>query len=475
MIMTVRQVTLRDVALPKGKEKVRSPLLDAYRQLLKNQAAVIGGIFVVAITLMAVFAGVLAPYHYAEVDFASTYAKPGQGYLAGTDALGRDILSRTIYGARISLTIGVVGATVSLIIGLMYGLASGFFGGWVDTLMMRVVDFMYGLPNIILVILMQVYFKAVSRRQAAGLAGALVELDNAMGGMFFIFVALGVFNWIGMARIARGQVLSMREKEFVYAARSVGSGYGRIIFRHILPNVLGPCIVAETMAIPGYIFFEAFLSFIGLGVNPPTPSWGAMINEGYQGLRSNPHLVIAPSIALTLTVLAFNFLGDGLRDAFDPSLRGIVGRRVFQRKGQEKGLARRVAVGLVSLVLVVGVTFVAFRGRGATGPVTPATEEVLPVVAEEAPAEYVTEYGHEISSPQIRYDTPGAAIVTSLAPIPSVYYTPAGKSMLGIIGRDTEVEVLGESTNEQGELYYLIKGFGMEGWMKAEDVTLEGS
>jgi ABC-type dipeptide/oligopeptide/nickel transport system permease subunit len=473
--MTVRQVTVRDVALPKGGERARTPGFDAYRQLIKNRAAVTGGVFVIVITLVAVFAGILAPHHFAEVNFGSIYAKAGGAFLAGTDALGRDILSRTIYGARISLTIGVVGATVSLIIGLIYGLASGFFGGWVDTLMMRLVDFMYGLPNIILVILMQVYFKAVSRREAAGLAGTLVEIDNAMGGMFFIFVALGVFNWVGMARIARGQVLSMREKEFVFAARSVGAGYGRIIFRHILPNVLGPCIVAETMAIPGYIFFEAFLSFIGLGVNPPTPSWGAMINEGYQGLRSNPHLVIAPSIALTLTVLAFNFLGDGLRDAFDPSLRGIVGRRASGKKEQEgRRVRRRVAVGLVSLLSVVAVAFVVVRGLGSGDQVLSATEEVT-VTVEAAPTAYVTEYGHEITSPQLKYDTPGVGTVTSLAPIPSVYYTPAGKSMLGIIGRDTEVEVLGESTNEQGELYYLIKGFGMEGWMKAEDITLEGS
>jgi len=140
--------------------------------------------------------------------------------------------------------------------------------------------------------------------------------------MFFIFIALGLLNWLGMARIARGQTLSYKEKEFVEAARAVGAGHLRIIFRHLLPNILGPCIVAETLAIPGYIFTEAFLSFIGLGVTPPTPSWGLMISETYQALRAAPHECLIPGAALTLTTLAFNFLGDGLRDAFDPRLRG---------------------------------------------------------------------------------------------------------------------------------------------------------
>jgi oligopeptide transport system permease protein len=464
--MAVGEATAGETSFPEGRE-TRSPWADVYRQLLGNRAAMVGGILILAAILAAVFAGYLAPYHYAEVHFDSTYAKPGAEFPAGADQLGRDILSRTIYGARVSLAVGVVGATVSLIIGLVYGLTSGFLGGRVDNLMMRLVDFMYGLPNLILVILMQVYFKAVSRRHAAGLAGALMRIDDAMGGMFFLFVVLGAFNWIGMARMARGQVLAVKEKEFVDAARAVGAGPGRIIFRHILYNILGPCIVAETMAIPGYIFFEAFLSFIGLGVNPPTPSWGAMINQGYQGLRSNPHLIIAPSIALTLTVLAFNFFGDGLRDAFDPTLRGVMGRGVpRERKWAEVLTRRRLAIGLVSLLAVVVVLFVVIRGRGV--------EEVqVAPLAEEAPTTYVTEYGHEIDSPQVRYAPPKAGKISSPSPIPSVYLSPVGKSMLGIIGRDTEVEVLGESTNEEGDLYYLIKGFGTEGWMEAQDVTLE--
>lgn len=478
--MTVRQATAREIPFSREKGSIRSPWADAYYQLIKNQAAVVGGIFVLALILVAIFAHLLAPYHYADVHFDSTYAKPGAEFPAGADALGRDILSRTLYGTRVSLTIGIVGATVSLVIGMLYGLVAGFSGGWVDNLMMRIVDFMFGLPGIILVILMQVYFKAVSRRETAGFAAALVNIDNAMGGMFFIFIALGALNWIGMARIARGQVLAVKEKEYVYAARAVGASYGRIIFRHILSNILGPCIVAETMAIPGYIFTEAFLSFIGLGVNPPTPSWGAMITDGYQGLRSNSHLIMAPSVALTLTVLAFNFLGDGLRDAFDPSLRGIVRRRRVSRdKDQTKSLVKkRLTIGFVTVSVAVAVTVGVIKGSIMGSQVAPAeqapiTVEETAVVEEEAPATYVTEHGHEIASPQIRYDSPKPGKVSSASPIPGVNYTPAGNDMLGIIDRGEEVEVLGESINEQGDLYYLIKGLGTEGWMAATDITLD--
>jgi len=189
--------------------------------------------------------------------------------------------------------------------------------------MMRVVDYIYAFPFTIFVILMQVVFKAFARRgQTTGLMGVLIKTNSQMGGILFLFIAIGLINWIDMARLARGQVLSYKEKEFVEAARAVGSSNTRIIFRHLLPNIIGPCIVSETLAIPGYIFLEAFLSFIGLGVDPPTASWGIMISEGVQGLRSYPFQTFVPAIALVLTTLAFNFLGDGLRDAFDPRLRG---------------------------------------------------------------------------------------------------------------------------------------------------------
>lgn len=249
-------------------------------------------------------------------------------WLLGADSNGKDWLSQTIYGAQVSLAVGVVGATMSLIVGLIYGMISGFYGGRIDNIMMRFVDFMYGFPTLVFIILMQVYFTEISReyqdKEQGGIAGYVLKLNTQMGGLLFLFVALGVLNWIGMARHARGLVLSYREKEFVEAARAVGASNRRIIFVHLLPNIIGPLIVLETLAIPGYIFTEAFLSFIGLGVQPGTPSWGAMISEVRQrgGFFSNRHILLVPSIALVLTALSFNFLGDGLRDALDPRMRG---------------------------------------------------------------------------------------------------------------------------------------------------------
>lgn len=249
-------------------------------------------------------------------------------YVLGGDSSGKDWLTQTIYGAQVSLTVGFIGATMSLIVGLIYGVISGFYGGRVDMIMMRFIDFMYGIPYLVLVILLQVYFTEVARTYQnsgkEGIAGFILDLNKDMGGLLFLFIALGVLSWIGMARLARGQVLSYREKEFVEAARAVGASDRRIIFVHLLPNVIGPLIVAETLAIPGYIFTEAFLSFIGLGVQPGTPSWGAMISQVRErgGIFSNRHLLLVPSVALVITTLSFNFLGDGLRDALDPRLRG---------------------------------------------------------------------------------------------------------------------------------------------------------
>jgi oligopeptide transport system permease protein len=345
--MAVAERSELDVDFALRKE--RSPWTDAFQQLLKHKVAVGSGVFIILLVLMALLANLVAPFPYEKASFKDNYAPVGSvtqltneefvgmRYWLGADYLGRDILSRTIYGAQVSLAVGIVGAGVSMIIGMVYGLISGYASGRVDNLMMRVVDFLYALPLLIFVILMQVFFKAQARHVSQGAASfwtPFVEVDQKMGGMFFLFVALGMLNWLGMARLTRGQVLSYKEKEFVEAARMVGAGNMRIVFKHLLPNVLGPAIVAETLAIPSYIFTEAFLSFIGLGIDAPRPSWGNMISESYAGLyavRGKPlgemlfdsHLtsVFVPSIALTITVLAFNFLGDGLRDAFDPRLR----------------------------------------------------------------------------------------------------------------------------------------------------------
>jgi len=331
-------------AVPKQRE--RTPLGDALRQLMGNKIAVGSAIFIVIVIFLAIFADffnayVLLGYQYDLGPIGPAYAKcmlqgnnarPGflaenpnlDGFLywLGADNLGRDLWSRTLYGARVSIAVAMVAGTVSLLIGLVYGVIAGYLGGRVDDMMMRFVDFLYGLPLLIVVILLQVYFKSLQRRgDEAALVNFVLDIDQALGGIFFVFVALGALNWLAMARIARGQTLSIKQKEFIEAARATGVRPPRIIFRQILPNILGPCIVQETLQIPSYILTEAFLSFIGLGVNAPTPSWGIMINEAFQGLRSHPHALFPPAVALTLTVLAFNFLGDGLRDAFDPRLR----------------------------------------------------------------------------------------------------------------------------------------------------------
>jgi oligopeptide transport system permease protein len=333
----------KDIDIKQGiARKPRSPLQDAWLILLQNKVAVGSGIFLIVLVLAAIFARYITPQGIDEQSLAENY-KPsylaytirralgrtsepypeGTRFILGADRFGRDLFTRTIYGARVSLSVAFAGALISLAIGLIYGLISGYFGGTVDLIMMRIVDIIYGFPFLIFVILLQVYFKAVANRGGGGIIAApVVALDQQMGGMLFIFIAIGALNWIGMARLARGQVLSVKEKEFVEGARSIGASNMRIVFRHLLPNILGPCIVAETMAIPGYIFLESFLSFIGLGVNAPTPSWGIMINEGYRAMRSHPHVLIFPALALVLTTLAFNFLGDGLRDAFDPRMKG---------------------------------------------------------------------------------------------------------------------------------------------------------
>lgn len=247
-------------------------------------------------------------------------------FLLGADEQGKDWLTQTVYGSQVSIAVALTGSSVSLIVGIVYGIVSGFYGGRLDNIMMRFIDFLFGIPALVIIILMQVFFRQVSReyQDSTGLVGFVVELDQSMGGLFFLFIAIGLLSWIGMARLARGQILSYREKEFVEAARAVGASDRRIIFVHLLPNVIGPLIVAETLAIPGYVFTEAFLSFIGLGVQPGTPSWGEMIsrirNQG--GLLSNRHIVLVPGLALVMLTLAFNFFGDGLRDALDPRLRG---------------------------------------------------------------------------------------------------------------------------------------------------------
>jgi oligopeptide transport system permease protein len=313
--------------------------VDAFRRLIRNRAAVVGGTIVIILIIMAVFAPQIAPRSYEKqvlndqntvpawllsvFPTMKPYAIISNDYLLGSDYVGRDLFSRIVYGARVSLTVAFIGPLISLLIGTIYGSISGYFGGQVDNIMMRIVDVLYAFPGLLFIILLLAFFRSTLTRIEPGtFAYSISQLDARLGGMLFIFVGIGLTAWETMARLTRGQVLSVREKEFIEAARTIGASNLRIMFRHILPNIIGPLVVAETLAIPGYISTEAFLSFIGLGVNPPTPSWGSMISDGAQVIRTYPNQTVFPALALAITMFAFNFLGDGLRDALDPRLRG---------------------------------------------------------------------------------------------------------------------------------------------------------
>jgi ABC-type dipeptide/oligopeptide/nickel transport system permease subunit len=288
--------------LPAGAAAVRSSSLwrDAFRRLLRNRLAVAGGVAVVALCLLAIFADFLAPYSYTKTNFGRLNESPSRDYPMGTDHLGRDLVSRMIYGARVSMLVGLGAQVIVVLIGVPVGALAGWAGGRLDLYLMRFVDVMYAFPNLLFVILVM------------SMLGA---------GLVNIFIAIGLTGWVGIARQTRAQVLALREKEFVEGARALGAGFGRLLTRHVLPNALSPIIVAVTFGIPQAIFTEAALSFIGVGINPPTPSWGQMVGEGQQYLRTYWHLCVFPSIGIAVTMLSFTFFGDGVRDALDPKLK----------------------------------------------------------------------------------------------------------------------------------------------------------
>jgi oligopeptide transport system permease protein len=292
-------VTVASAAITAAGEPVSTSSLwrDAVRRLRRNRLAMIGGTVVVALVLIAIFADVLAPYPYTKTNFGRLNEAPSRDYPFGTDQLGRDMLSRMIYGARVSMLVGLGAQVIVVLIGVPIGALSGYFGGRVDLALTRFIDVMYAFPRLLFVIL-------VMSMLGAGLTN--------------IFIAIGLTGWVGIARQTRAQVLAIKQKEFVEGARALGAGFPRMLMRHVLPNSLTPIIVSVTFGIPEAIFTEAALSFIGVGINPPTPSWGQMVGEGQQYLRSYWHLCVFPSIAIATTMLSFTFFGDGVRDALDP-------------------------------------------------------------------------------------------------------------------------------------------------------------
>jgi len=294
---------------------------DAWHRLTRNRAAVVSLVYVALLVLVAIFASVVAPYPFQRQDLESTDLGPSAAHLLGTDGLGRDELSRLVYGSRISLAVALVDVLIVLVVGVPLGLMAGFFGRWRDVLVMRTVDVRPAFPNLLLVIVVITYRRAVLDQPSGPILALVGALDGITGGLLGVFIALGLVSWLTVARLVRGQVLSLREKEFIEAARMIGSTDRRIIVRHLLPNTLAPVIVAATFGIPGAIATEAGLSFLGLGVRPPFPSWGILIAEGVRNMRAFPHELLFPAVILAITLICFNFLGDGLRDALDPKLK----------------------------------------------------------------------------------------------------------------------------------------------------------
>lgn len=281
---------------------------DAWRRLKENKLAMGGLIFVIFITLLAIIGPMVSKYNYYSQDFMITNQSPSSAHWFGTDKFGRDMFIRILYGARISLTIAYVASILNLVIGILYGSISGYAGGIVDNLMMRVVDVIWSVPPMIYVILLMVILNPPDH-------------PSSDGGMTSIIIALAISFWVTMARIVRSQVMSLKEQEFVLAARISGATNMRIILKHLIPNSMGPIIVTMTMSVPGAIFTEAFLSFIGLGISAPKASWGSLASEALDGYQLYPLQLFFPAMAICVTILAFNFLGDGLRDALDPKMR----------------------------------------------------------------------------------------------------------------------------------------------------------
>jgi oligopeptide transport system permease protein len=292
---------------------------DVWRRLKTNKVSTVALLVVILIVLFAIFVPIFSSNSYSDQIRGEERLSPTMDHLFGTDTLGRDMLVRVAFGARISLSIGLIACLINLTIGVLYGGISGYFGGKIDNFMMRVVDIIYSVPLMLYVILLMVLLK--ERMDFLFNLPVLSMFKSAGAGLMSIYIVLGLTYWVEMARIVRGQILSLKEQEYVLAAKTLGAGHIRILLKHLLPNCIGPILVTVTLQIPVAIFTEAFLSFIGLGVDAPMASWGSLASDGLESLRSYPYLLIFPSLAISITMLAFNLLGDGLTNAMDPRTR----------------------------------------------------------------------------------------------------------------------------------------------------------
>ena len=305
----------------------RSFWRDAWTRLLHNKAAVAGAIVILIFMFVAIFAPLIAPHNPLEMNSGKGFLPPmwversatGKAgtpeFVLGTDNLGRDVLSRLIYGARVSMVVGFIPTMIIIVVGVAIGLIAGYWGGATDNLLMRITDIVYAFPDLLFFIIVMTALRATA-------------IGQFLNGLFLLFVALALVNWVGVARLLRGQVLSLKERDFVLASRAVGSTHTRIMTRHILPNSMGVIIVSMAFLIPGAIITEAILGYLGLGLRPSTDpsdifitSWGSMLLEGQSAINNQPWILLAPAICVALIVLSFNFLGDGLRDALDPRIR----------------------------------------------------------------------------------------------------------------------------------------------------------
>jgi oligopeptide transport system permease protein len=301
------------VAKPKA---ATGPWREALGRLLRNKLAVVGLVLVSLLLFCGIFGPLIAPWPYQVQDLQAVFANGNRplpplspNHILGTDALGRDLLSRLLDGARISVTVAFVVQAVIILIGVPIGALAGWFGGRIDNGLMRLTDVIYAFPDLLFIILLSVAFRETA-------------FGQALDGLFLVFVAIGLVGWVTVARLTRGQLLALKETEFVEAAKAIGVSDHKIVTRHLLPNGMGPIIVAVTLGIPVAILAEATLAYIGVGVQPPRASWGSLIADGQKYIRGEPHLVTFPAIFIALALIGFTFLGDGLRDALDPKLKG---------------------------------------------------------------------------------------------------------------------------------------------------------